>query len=189
LKPTLGAGGSALPTIIRPNGSAAFGLDLLPLKECSLLDEQFIFQEQVDIAEEYRVHSIEDSVIPGLTYLRHTPHSTDVRSTGKPESFVQEVLNALPSGMTRDSLCGWDIAIDCNGKPFVIEVNYSGMHSVYRPGFQCSGFFHTRPLAVQCLARLIDFMGSMYGVELEIESPPRSLDKYYLIFWVVLIFW
>ena len=141
-----------------------------------MADEAWIVQERIGIARELRVHSLEESVLKGFTFLRYQAGTVpDDASTV--EEFVQSILNRLPDGLVGESLWGWDVAVDTQGRLRVIEVNLSGFHPIRGRGFQCSGYFHGLSIGPELLADLYAHAGEVYGVELEIpQAGPNELD-------------
>jgi hypothetical protein len=136
--------------------------------------ERFLIQRLVQLATEYRVHSIEDSVIPSLTFDRWEVPATDNVVVAQVNKFVARVISRLPSGLLKDSLYGWDIGVDPVGRCYVLEVNSSGVHPVFRPGFQCSGYFQSRECRICNLARLVSFCEEKYAVEINIDGADRG---------------
>ena len=130
----------------------------------SLAQERFIVQQRLDIAHEYRVHSLEDRVILNLTTRRYGD-GTVVSERDAPSAFVQELIHQLPDGLIGGSLLGWDIAITRDGAFVVVEVNFSGFHLVHRPGFHCSGYFHDPGSGHGNTARLLSYIGAADGVK------------------------
>jgi amino acid adenylation domain-containing protein len=150
----------------------------------SLSDEVFLFQKRIAISREFRVHSIEDSVIPSLTYGLYDQKRLDSRLERDVNSFVQSALDRLPSGVTRDTLFGWDIARDKNGEFWVIETNSTGMHPVFKPGFQCSGYFQGIT-AVPCLVELLAFVRDRYDISVTVSHPMECHNDRASTYWLV----
>ena len=153
-----------------------------------LADERFIVQERIDVRAEYRVHSIEDQVIPDLTFSRHTPESSELTLSGRASSFVQSLLDRLPNGLVKDSLYAWDIAIDKENELKVIETNVTGMHPVFKPGFQCSGFFQTPAYSIHCLQGLLSFIRTLYGAQIDVEIPQYPNGQHAMTYWLVALY-
>lgn len=145
-----------------------------------LTSESFIFQEFWPVAAEFRVHSMEDRVIPRLTFFRFLPKIPNQALTEKLEAFVQDILDQLPNALICDSLFAWDIAMDEKGRFKVIETNIGGMHKVFRPGFHCSGFFQVPTWSIPCTARLCAFVCERYDLTLRFsvgKDIPGDLGK------------
>jgi hypothetical protein len=129
-----------------------------------LLDETHVVQERIDIVTEYRVHTLEDEVIPDLTFRRYDAGSImDERES--PNAFVNSLLCRLPDGLVGGSLLAWDIALRPSGEFAVIEVNFSGFHPSFKRGFHCSGYFHDRHWGACDTARLLNYVTRSGGVE------------------------
>lgn len=140
-----------------------------------LLDEEFLVQERVPIAVEYRVHTLEDRVVEDLTFHRYgkgdIPGERDA-----PNGFVQSVLDRLPDGMVAGTICGWDVARTPDGALLAIEVNFSGFHPVFHRGFQCSGWFHDEQWGALSVARLVRFLEEHCGVRVKVEADRPDLE-------------
>ena len=149
--------------------------------DTDLLSEQFLVQEQIPIAVEYRVHTLEDRVIDDLTFHRYgkgdIPGERDA-----PNAFVQSVLDRLPNGLVAGTLCGWDVARTPQSNYAVVEVNFSGFHPVHNRGFQCSGWFHDEEWGALSAARLVRFLEDGCGISVAIEADQPDLEvenRYY----------
>ena len=130
----------------------------------SLAEERYVVQQRIDIAHEYRVHSLEDRVILNLTTRRYGD-GTVVSERDAPSAFVQGLLDRLPDGIVGGSLLGWDVAKTREEGFRVVEVNFSGYHLVHRPGFHCSGYFHDPGSGQSNTARLLSYIGAADGVK------------------------
>ena len=140
----------------------------------SLLDEEWIIQEKVPIVEEFRVHTLEDSVVEDLTSSRHSWRIVRSQRRG-PNDFVRSIMERLPNACVANSLCGWDVAETGNGDFRVIEANLGGFYPNYRQGYQASGAFQHRGGPV-VIARLMRFLESKYGVQIRFDcSGPDPL--------------
>jgi hypothetical protein len=141
-------------------------------------DEPFILQERIAIEKEYRVHSIETDVVEDMTFHRfgtgNIPGERD-----KPNAFVQDLLNRLPSGIVNGSLLGWDVGLTASGEFKIIEVNFSGCHPVHLPGFHCSGFYQDVDWGASMIARLLRYLEEVRGLEIQImaDAPGKSVEK------------
>jgi hypothetical protein len=146
----------------------------------TLTQEEFIVQERKNIRNEYRVHTIEDHVIEDLTIHRHQGLLRPGERQG-PNCYVQQMLDALPAGITSGSHLGWDIALLDGGGFAVIEVNVGGMHTVYNPGFHASGFYHHREYGAIYSARLLLFLERTYGCRIAViaDAPERPHEQYF----------
>ncbi len=131
-------------------------------------DERFIIQQRLRIVREYRVHSLEDTVIPDLCFRRYDPERTHADECEAPTAFVRDLLARLPAGFVKDTLYGWDVAADEGGRWHVVELNPSGFHPRFKRGFHTSGFFQTAAWGPSCTATLLDFMHRRYGVTVDI---------------------
>lgn len=142
---------SGLQTSLCPQSSTA-------LEEC------YVVQEQIEIATEYRVHSLEDDVIDDLTFRRYEggsiPGERDL-----PNEFVQSVLRRLPDALVSGSLLAWDVALRPSGEFSIIEVNFSGFHPLFKRGFHCSGYFHDQHWGACDTARLLNHIARRDGVD------------------------
>ncbi len=141
-----------------------------------LCDELWIVQERLALVEEYRVHTLESSVVPDLTFLRRGNRPIREERKG-PNEFVASVISHLPEAFLAHSLCGWDIGRLSNGRLVVIEVNLGGVHPVIEPGFQCSGFFVNKEFGEYHTARLLQFIEQRYGVIFKFQPGTRSLGE------------
>ena len=140
-----------------------------------LLSENFIAQERIPIAVEYRVHSLEDRVIDDLTFHRYgkgdIPGERDA-----PNAFVQSVLDRLPNGIVAGSLCGWDVARTPKDQFVVVEVNFGGFHPVHNRGFQCSGWFHDSEWGALSAARLVRFLEDRCGISVSVAADQPDFE-------------
>ncbi len=143
-----------------------------------LLDETHVVQERIDIITEYRVHSLEDEVIPDLTFRRYDAGSI-VDEREAPNAFVKSLLGRLPDALVGGSLLAWDIAQQPSGEFAVIEVNFSGFHPAFKRGFHCSGYFHDQHWGACDTARLLNHVARSTGVEVvaEPDAPEHSVEN------------
>jgi hypothetical protein len=142
----------------------------------SLAAERYVVQQQVDIKDEYRVHSLEDRVILNLTTRRYGD-GTVLCERDAPAAFVQGLLDRLPDGFIGGTLLGWDVARRRDGSFCVIEVNFSGYHLVHRPGFHCSGYFHDPFSGRGNTARLLCHVGAADGVRVIVRPDTPAHDE------------
>jgi hypothetical protein len=142
-----------------------------------LTDEEFIVQELKNIRREYRVHTIEDSVIEDLTVHRHRGSVHPGERKG-PNEYVQRILDSIPAGITSGSNLGWDVALLQDGSFTAIEVNIGGIHTVYNPGFHSSGFYHHKDYGAIYSARLLLFLERTYRCRIAvIADAPEYPDE------------
>jgi hypothetical protein len=129
--------------------------------------EEWIVQEHIPIDVEFRVHTLQDRVIPDLTFRRYTRGDIPTERDA-PNRYTQSLLDRLPAGLVSGTLCGWDIARLPNGTFRVIEVNFTGYHPVYRPGFQASGYFINLDWGAKSTAQLIRFVEKMDRIQIDV---------------------
>lgn len=140
--------------------------------------ERFIVQELIEIDREYRVHSLEDCVIPQLTVDRFEQRQfPDARERDAVNAFVQSTLDRLPSVLVHGCLYAWDVARTRGGDLKTIEVNVTGTHPVFEPGFHCSGFFLGRSWGPLFTAKLLQHVEMKYGVRIRID--PAAIQNFY----------
>jgi hypothetical protein len=142
----------------------------------TLLDEEFIVQERKSVRYEYRVHTVEDRVIEDLTVHRHQG-TVAPGEREAPNRYVQQMLDALPAGITCGSILGWDVALLEDGGLATIEVNVGGMHPVYNPGFHASGFFHHQHYGAIYSARLLLFLERAYNCRIKVIPDAASFPE------------
>jgi hypothetical protein len=146
-----------------------------------LINEEYVVQERIPIAREYRVHSIEDCVMEDLTFRRYEGGSIpDERNA--PNAFVQAAIDRLPDGIIGGSLLAWDIALMPDGGFMIIEVNFSGFHPVFKRGFHCSGYFHDYNWGACDTARLLNYVARTDGVAVTVvaDAPEyRAENQFY----------
>ncbi len=146
-----------------------------------LTDEDWVVQERIPIVEEYRVHSLEDSVVEDLTFARHTGRPVK-EQRGAPNNYVRSILGSLPDACVANLVCGWDIAETGDTGFRVIEMNIGGFHPVFQASYQVSGFFQDRLWGPVVVARLIRFIETKYGVRVEFShggDDPHNLQGWY----------
>lgn len=152
-----------------------------------LLDETHIVQERVAIATEYRVHSLEDEVIPDLTFRRYGAGSL-VEEREAPNAFVNSLLGRLPDALVGGSLLAWDVALQPSGEFAVIEVNFSGFHPAFKRGFHCSGYFHDQNWGSCDTARLLNHVARADGIEV-VPIPDAPEHPYENRFYAAVAMW
>ncbi|MGC9949062.1 MAG: hypothetical protein ABSF64_22060 [Bryobacteraceae bacterium] len=134
-----------------------------------LIDEEYVIQERIPIAREYRVHSLEDLVIEDLTFHRYTGGSIPGERDA-PNCFVQSALDRLPDALVGGSLLAWDVALTPAGSFTIVEVNFSGFHPVFKRGFHCSGYFHDYNWGACDTARLLNHVARTDGVDVVVHA-------------------
>jgi hypothetical protein len=143
-----------------------------------LAGEKYIVQEKIPIAQEYRVHSLEDLVVDDLTFRRYTAGSIP----GEREALnaeVQSMLDRLPGAIVGGSLLAWDVARKPDGGYAIVEVNFSGFHPVFKRGFHCSGYYHDYNWGSCDTARLLNHVARVDGVEVVVhaDAPERPEEN------------
>ena len=139
-------------------------------------DEECIVQEIVHVADEYRVHSVDGVVVEDLTFLRYRAGDLTAGDRAAPNAFVQALLDVLPAAISAGSLWGWDVARAKDGRFFVIELNVSGFHPVFRRGYQCSGYLHDATWGAKSVARLLRHLRDRHTVAVEIACDAPELS-------------
>lgn len=128
-----------------------------------VLQERWIVQQRVEIATEYRVHSLEEDVVEDLTFRRYEggaiPGERDA-----PNAFVRAILGHLPDALVGNSLLAWDVVLQPSGEFAIIEVNFSGFHPEFKRGFHTSGYFHDARWGACDTARLLNHIAQTDGV-------------------------
>lgn len=135
--------------------------------------ETYIVQERIAIVRELRVHTIEDQVLPGMTFSRYG-FALDAATFEAVERFTAAQLDALPDVLIADSLYGWDIAQTENGWT-VIEINPTGFHPEWCRGYQTTGFVQTGPDANANLATLINAIEDLYSIRIDLAEDDELL--------------
>jgi hypothetical protein len=134
-------------------------------------DERWFAQERIAIAREYRIHTFERAVVTDLTFHRYRADANVARGTNE---FVQSILDRLPEGIVHRSFFAWDVARDERGRLAVIEVNVTGVHPVFRPGFQCSGHLQDETTGAWATATLIRHIEEHLGIEIVVKDDARQ---------------
>jgi hypothetical protein len=149
-----------------------------PPETSSVVDEEYIVQERVAIACEYRVHNLENVVIDDLTFRRYDAGSIP-SERNRPNAFVQAMLDRLPDGLVSGSLLAWDVALTPDGSFVVIEVNFSGFHPVFKRGFHCSGYFHDYNWGACDTARLLNHVARTDRVTIAVrgDAPDHPVEN------------
>ena len=145
----------------------------IPPQQWTLLDEEYIVQQRIPIACEYRVHSLENAVIEDLTFLRYRDGSIPGERDA-PNAFVQALLDRLPDAIVGGSLLACDIARIPDGSFVLIEANFSGFHPVFKRGFHCSGYFHDYFSGACDTARLLNYVARTDGVQILVRADAPS---------------
>lgn len=152
------------------------------LPEVGLEGERFIVQQRVPIESEYRVHTIEDKVIAGITYRKGNRINGASGDCAGANSFVRNMLDRLPNALVKDTLCGWDVVYTYNREWRIIEINYAGFHPVFEQGFHCSGYFQDLNWGFARTAELLHFIEKEYAVQITLMAglnPDHSLAALY----------
>ena len=141
-------------------------LETNPALDATVDREEFMLQKRIEIAEEFRVHSVEEQVAEHLTVGRYRGGYAHNPEHDYVNEYVTSLLKVLPDGLTMGTFHSWDVARTFENEFVVLEVNLTGFNPSFRPGFQCSGFFrgHQGPIM---LARFLRFVESCYGVKIE----------------------
>lgn len=147
-----------------------------------LEQEDWILQEKLSIRREYRVHTIEDRVIPDLTFVARMRRSVRKEEEG-PNAYVQSLLACLPDGFVSQTLIGWDIADVGPGEYRVLETNWTGFHPVFGRGFQCSGFLCQRGWGPYVTAKLLRFIEAAYGISIRLHPTTGDKDEVDWFYW------
>jgi hypothetical protein len=137
------------------------------------LEEEWLVQERIPIEREYRVHSLEDQVLPDMTFLRYGPCPVPP-DRDEVNAYVASVLARLPDALVGESLYAWDVARQPDGRLRVIEVNLAGFHLVFERGFQVSGFFQYHPHGPPLLTSLARRIEATYNVSLKLSDDWRG---------------
>jgi hypothetical protein len=146
------------------------------------LSETWLAQEMFLAVREYRVHSIGRKVIPGLTFLKHYVRGApltlseqfegitpSVAGREEVEWAVSRALDRFPDGLCSNLICGWDVGMNASNRFQVFEINFSGNHPVFRPGFQCSNYFQFRHGSALNIARLLKFAADEYSISFKFQ--------------------
>jgi hypothetical protein len=155
---------------------AALAAGKVPLRrKVAPCDEQWLVQEMLHIAREYRVHSFDRYVIPDLSFHRYRADANIARGTNE---FVQSILDRLPEGIVCRSFFAWDIARDLDNRLSMIEVNLTGVHPVFRPGFQTSGHLQHEETGAWATATLIRHAEQCLGINIVVEADAPEAYMY-----------
>lgn len=146
-------------------------------KEEHEAQEKWILQEKLDLISEFRIHTFGRDLLYGLTFKiegHDTSNSIDA------EEFVEAVLATLPDTILLGTLIGWDIGITSNNRYYVIEANITGIHSVFNPGFQTSGYFGDGQYGPIMCAWINNYFRNKYKISIDdVETGLRSTDPFY----------
>lgn len=143
--------------------------------------EMFVVQMRVPLDGEFRVHTLEGHVVDGLTFRRGG--STEKPDQTAADDFVRKMLALLPNGLVADTLCGWDVMRTPSGAWRVIEVNQSGQHTLFDPGFQCSGYFSDPNWGFAMTARLLEFVERAYSVQIDVVADACPDGQLTTLYW------
>ena len=147
-----------------------------------LIGESWIVQEKLAILKEYRIHSLEDSVVEDLTYVNRL-HRCSPQDSRSPNAFVTDILKRLPHAFVAHSLIGWDVAEVEGGRYMIVEANWAGFHPVGSRGFQCSGVLSQIVWGPYAVARLLKFVESKYRVKVRFDHAIADNDELGWIYW------
>jgi len=131
--------------------------------------EKWLVQERIAVEREYRVHSLEDRVLPGMTFDRYGAGSVP-EERALVNAYVESILARLPDALVGESLYAWDVARLADGRFRIFEANLAGFHPVYERGFQVSGFFQFHPHGPPLLVELARHVASTYNLVLELSD-------------------
>jgi hypothetical protein len=149
------------------------------------VEEKWLVQERITVEREYRVHSLEDMVLPGMTFDRYGPCPVP-KDHAEVNAYVASILARLPDALVGESLYGWDVARQADGRFRIIEANLVGFHPVFERGFQASGFFQYHPHGPPLLVELARHVASTYKVALELfgdwENEPNRHGLFLRLF-------
>lgn len=154
----------------------------------SLSAEAYIVQRRLAIASEYRVHSLEDIVIASLSFRRYGAEAASKAELVLVNDYVQSILDQLPVALVRDSLYGWDVAVTSDGLPQIVEVNSTGFHTAFRPGFQTSGFFQVPSTGIYALVGLLAHIRQHYSVRISVTGAPDAMGPLALTYFLIALF-
>jgi hypothetical protein len=133
----------------------------------SPLSEKFIIQSKLDIVREYRIHTLSRVAFRNLAFLHYGGETViPGEDLEKVCAFAENCLCRLPP-VFRDNLAAWDIAELRDGRFFIIEINYSGMHPTFDPGFHCSGHYQHPLWGAVNIANLLLSLKEQFGVDIE----------------------
>ena len=167
IKPSLGYGSSEAGTVEQSEAALDSLDDSIELID-HLTDEKFIVQRRIAVVREYRVITFEEQVVSGLTFHRFDFGRVSESERENVDAYVLTVLKRLPNAIVLGSLLAWDVAQDQSGKFFVIEVNVTGFHPVFSPGFHCTGLFSDPACASPMTAKLISFVEKHFNTGISI---------------------
>lgn len=109
------------------------------------------------LSSEFRVHTFQSHVIQGATLHRYGL-SEDETNYRKINQFAQNLLNALPLKLVQQQAWGFDVFLQGDGQPILIEVNTNRGHKT-----NWSDFLRTP----QVLAGYANFFEKQYGWHIE----------------------
>jgi len=141
-------------------------------------NEMWILQRRMEFVKEFRVHSFDADVIPGLTVdLNSVLPSKELDQS---EHFVADILLKLPHALISGSLIGWDVGITNDGQYIVIEANFTGFHPKHHVGFQTSGYFQDNKYGPIACVWFNLYIKRKYNVSISTVEP--GLIKSYQFF-------
>jgi hypothetical protein len=198
LKKTLGYGSSPVRDYDYDRAIITNAINLLKsgdLTTITIEEEQFIIQHRVSIEMEFRVHTLEDKVIDGMTsrkmlvsdiakyrdYAKN--HSYAKECEEEANAFVRSMLEHLPFALVAETLCGWDVVRSVEGEWKIIEINYAGFHPVFERGFHCSAYFQDSNWGFVRIAGLIHFIEKTYSKQIAILTDPCPNHSMADLYW------
>jgi hypothetical protein len=155
--------------------------DILRVYDGTPQSEKYFVQKVIRATREYRVHTVNRSVIPRLLFKTFTDKQNESSSIslGEANSLVRTIdaaLKLLPQGLCAGAVCGWDVGFDNENRMSIYEINYSGMHPEHRAGFQCSSTISNSEAAALNTAHLLHFFSDKCGVNYEFNFTPTRTD-------------
>lgn len=149
----------------------------------AVTQEPWIVQEVLQVDREYRVHTLEQSVVDGLTFARHGDQL--VGSADHVNNYVESVIAKLPAQMLGGTMCGWDVVLIAPNEYRVLEINFAGFHPVVGRGFQCSGFLAQPTWGPLLVAKMIRACEVKYGHVFRCDKFVSGADALGTFYWWV----
>lgn len=171
-KPTIGFGShqETLRSSTATQALESLNTSCNNFSQLEITQEDFILQERIHLAKEYRVHTIEDHVISGLTFRRYGTPADSAGGIVGPEEYVRAILAKLPNGFIYQSFLAWDIAETPEKTYCIIEVNVAGLHMHREPYFHCSGYFWDPFWGPAMMARALLFVQEAYETTISLKD-------------------
>ncbi|MBB6270536.1 hypothetical protein HDF26_000963 [Pedobacter cryoconitis] len=143
-------------------------------------DEEWILQKRLNFKKEFRIHTFQKDLIPGLTSITE---GQDLSGSYPAEEFVKMILKKLPNAIMNGTLMGWDIGLTDKNEHYVIETNITGFHPKSNRGFQTSGYFGDPDYGTIMSAWLNNYFRNEYNVSIDsVENDLSLSDKFYTDF-------